>query len=183
MTSIYEKIDVPGAVYFKEMCYASVGPPSVAYYPFHGIFISVNFNSTELGVHVPAGTTVQLNDDTIRIAGTSKSAQFEKSVRIKAFRQGSSGNGDPRQFRRLPDPYGSPSDLGPFVGNSVGDSYVYHFFMGIDENNPERTVSLPVDLIYGTIELPSMTINGQRYDRQTLPFKQTRFSEIAPINC
>src|SRR5260370_19106123 len=93
MTSMYEKIDVPGAVYFKEMCYASVGPPSVAYYPFHGIFISMNFSSTELGIHVPAGTTVQLNDDTIRIAGTSKSGQFEKSVRIKAFKQGSSGNG------------------------------------------------------------------------------------------
>jgi hypothetical protein len=106
-----------------------------------------------------------------------------RSFSAHSWRPSSSGNGDPREFRRLPYPYTSPSDLGPFVGNSVGDRYVYHFFMGTDENNPQRTVTLPVDLLYGTIELPSITINGQRYDRQTLPFKQTRFSEIASVNC
>jgi len=99
---------------------------------------------------------------------------------LAACAVGSSGNGDPREFRGLPDPYSSPNDLGPFVGNSIGDKYVYYFFMGIDENNPGRTASLPFDLLYGTIELPSITINGQRYERQVRPYKQTRFFRDRP---
>ena len=53
----------------------------------------------------------------------------------------------------------------------------------MDDDRPNRLVSLPFDLTEGTIELPAMTINGQRYERQILPFKQTKFFEISPVNC
>jgi len=53
----------------------------------------------------------------------------------------------------------------------------------VDDDRPNRTVSLPFDLTEGTIEVPAMTINGQRYERQILPFKQTKFFEISPVNC
>jgi hypothetical protein len=101
ITASYERIEAPDARYLRVVCRGSVGPPSTAYYPFHGIFISLNFSSTEFGLHVPKGLTVQLNDDKIHIKGFSKTAQFGKTVNISAFRQGSSGNGDPPEFRAL----------------------------------------------------------------------------------
>jgi hypothetical protein len=121
----YERIDVPDATRYKDSCHASFGPPSVIYYPFHGIFISVAFQSAQLGLHLPEGTSAQLTDNTIRIKGSTKSGQFEKEVRIRAYHQGSGGNGDPPKFQRLPDPYNSPEDFGPFIGMTKGDNYVF----------------------------------------------------------
>jgi hypothetical protein len=183
MTSTYERIDVPDAVRFKDVCRGTVGPPSTVYYPYHGIYISLNFGAAALGLHIPEGMTVQLNDNAIKVAGLSKSGQVQKIVHFKASRQGAVGNNDPPEFRALPDPYTSPDSLGPYVGSSNGDRYVYYFFSGVDEIRVDRGASLPSDLLYGTVELPSMTINGHRYEPQILPFKQTKFSEIAPINC
>ena len=183
MASTYERIDAPDAARFKAVCRGTVGPPSTVYYPFHGIFISLNFSSTEFGLHIPEGVTAQLNGDKIQIVGFSNSGQVKQTVRIKAFKQGSSGTGDPPEFLALADPYTSPDDLGPFLGSSIGNRYVYHFFMGVDEDHAGRTVSLPFDLLYGTIELPSMTINGQRYEPQILTFKQTNYFEMSSINC
>jgi hypothetical protein len=183
MTVTYERIEAPDAVRFKDICRGTVGPPSTVYYPFHGIYISLNFASTTFGLHIPEGVTVQLNDNAIKVDGVSKSGQVQKTVHFKAFRQGAAGNDDPPEFRALPDPYTSRDNLGPYVGSSNGDRYVYYFFMGVDEADAHRGASLPFGLLYGTIELPSMTIDGHRYEPQILPFKQARFSEISPINC
>jgi len=182
MSSTYERIDASDAVHIKNVCRGTVGPPSTVYYPYHGIYISLDFSSTQFGLHIPEGMTVQLNDNTIKIDGVSQSGHLEQSVHIKRFKQGAAGNNDPPQFG-VTAPYTSPDDLGPFEGRSVGNRYVYYFFMGVDEILPNRTVSLPFDLLYGTIELPAMTINAQRYERQTLPFKQTSYFEISPVNC
>jgi hypothetical protein len=183
MTFNYERIDAPDAVRFKAVCRGTVGPPSTVYYPFHGIYISLNFSSTTFGLHIPEGVTVQLNGNAIKVDGVSKSGQAQKIVHFKASRQGAVGNDDPPEFRALPDPYTSTDNFGPFVGSSNGDRYVYYFFTGVDDIDVSRGASLPFDLLYGTIELPSMTIDGHRYEPQILPFKQTKFSEISPINC
>ncbi len=182
MSWTYERIDAPDAKYFKSICRGTIGPPSTVYYPYHGILISLNFEYTSFGLHIPEGMTVQLNDNTIKVNGISKSGSMQETVHFKAFPQGSAGNGDPPEFV-VRAPYTSPDDLGPFEGRSVGNRYVYYFFMGVDEAKPNRTVSLPIDLTEGSIELPAMTINGQRYERQTLPFKQIKYSEISPVNC
>jgi hypothetical protein len=182
MSSTYERIDVPDAVRLKNACRGTVGPPSTVYYPFHGIYISLNFGSTRFGLHIPEGITVQLSENTINVNGVSKSGPVQRAVHFKAFPQGAGGNNDPPEFA-VRAPYTSPVDLGPFEGRSVGNRYVYYFFMGVDDDHPNRTVSLPFDLTEGTIELPAMTINGQRYDAQILPFRQTKYFEISPVNC
>jgi hypothetical protein len=179
----YERIDVPNATRYKNSCHAGFGPPSIVYYPFHDIFISVAFQSAQLGLHLPEGTSAELTDNTIRIRGSAKSGQFEKEVRIRAYRQGSGGNGDPPKFQRLPDPYISPDDFGPFTGITKGDSYVYHFFMGVSDDDPHKTASTPFDLIEGTIELPAMTINGVHYERQILRFHEAHSFEFTTVNC
>jgi hypothetical protein len=182
MSWTYEHIDAPDAKYFKSICRATVGPPSTVYYPYHGIYISLNFTFTSFGLHIPEGMTVQLNDNTINVNGVSQSGPVQRTVHFKSFPQGAGGNNDPPEFAvRAPDT--RPDELGPFEGRSVGNRYVYYFFMGVDDDRPNRTVSLPFDLTEGTIELPAMTINGQRYERQVLPFKQTKYPEISPVNC
>ena len=181
MSSTYERIESPDALRFKDICRGTVGPPSTVYFPFHGIYISMNFSSTAFGLHIPEGITVQLNDNTVNIDGVSKSGPMQRTVHIKLFKHGAAGNNDPPEFGV--SSYTSRDDLGPFEGRSVGTHHVYYFFMGVDEVLPNRTVSLPFDLLEGTIELPAITINGQRYERQTLPFKQTSYFEISPVNC
>jgi hypothetical protein len=182
MSSTYERIDAPDAVRFKSICRGTVGPPSTVYYPYHGIYISLNFSSTSFGLHIPEGMTVQLNDNTIKVNGVSKSGPVQKTVHFKAFPQGAGGNDDPPEFA-VRAPYIPPDTLGPFEGRSVGNRYLYYFFMGVDDDHANRMVALPFDLLEGTIELPAISINGQRFERQTLPFKQTSYFEISPVNC
>jgi hypothetical protein len=182
MSSTYERIEASGASYFKNTCRGTVGPPSTVYYPFHGIYISLNFSYTTFGLHIPEGMRVQLNDNTIVVNGVSASGTVQRIVHVKAYPAGSAGNNDPPEFA-VTAFVDSPDSLGPFEGRTAGSRYVYYLFMGVDETHPNRTVSLPNDLIEGSVVLPAMTINGQRFESQTLPFKQAKFSEISPINC
>jgi hypothetical protein len=182
MSTTYQRIDAPGAVYFKNICRGTVGPPSTVYYPFHGIYISLNFTFTTFGLHIPEGMTVQLNDNTITVKGLSQSGLVKMSVHFKAYLRGAGGNGDPPEFA-VTAPITSADTLGPFEGRSAGNRYAYYLFMGTDDNRPNRLISPPFDLTEGTIGLPAMTINGHRYEPQILPFKQMKYSEISPVNC
>jgi hypothetical protein len=67
MSWTYERIEAPDAKYFKSVCRGTVGPPSTVYYPFHGIYISLDYRFTSFGLHIPEGMTVQLNDNTITV--------------------------------------------------------------------------------------------------------------------
>jgi hypothetical protein len=182
MSTTYERIEAPGAVYFKDICRGTVGPPSTVYYPFHGIYISLNYSFATFGLHIPEGMTVQLMDNAISVNGYAKSGPVQATIHFKAFPRGATGNDDPLEFAVYP-PFTSSDTLGPFEGRSAGGHYVYYAFMGADEIRPNRMVSPPFGLTEGTIELPAMIINGQQYGPQTLPFKQAKHSEISPINC
>ena len=181
MSSTYEHIDAPGSAYFKSICRGTIGPPSTVYYPFNGIYVSLNFSSTTFGLHIPDGMVVQLNGDVIKVTGATSSGEVQKAVHIKAVKPGASGNNDPIEFG-FPGAYTSADNLGPFTGASSGTRFIYYLFMGVDEDRPDRTVSLPY-LLDGVVELPSLTINGHHYESQSLHFKQMKYSEIAPINC
>ena len=181
--SQYPRIEASDAVYYRSGCRGGSGPPSVVYYPFHGIFISFDLRYMRLGLHVPAGTTVQLNNPTLRLVGLTDTGAVDLSVQIKAFRHGALGGGNPPEFMALPDPFTSPDNFGPLSGSSKNDRYVWFLFLGIDGQNPQRTALPPKGLVRGTIELPSITINGQRYEPQVLPFDRESYSELSPINC
>ncbi len=180
----YEHIEAPDARYYQSVCYASVGPPSVAYYPFHGIFISLDVtNWVALGLHLPAGTTAQLNGNAVRISGTTNSGPVDATIPIKAARHGSLGNGDPREFSALRDPFTSPDYFGPLTGDTHDGKYVWYLFISeTDETQPHLTPS-PRGLIRGMVELPSITINGLRYDPQSLPLEHRVHTGISSINC
>jgi len=180
----YEKIEAPDARYFQNTCHAGSGPPSVAYYPFHGIFISLDVtNWIGLGLHLPAGTTAQLNGNSVRISGTTSSGAVEATIAIRAARHGSLGSGDPREFNALRDPFTSANNFGPLTGDTQDGRYVWYLFISETDDPGPRIIPTPRGLIRGTVELPSMTINGERYDPQVLPLQHQVYAGISSINC
>jgi hypothetical protein len=182
MHSHYEHVEVPDARYFKSSCYASIGPPSVAYYPFHEIFISLDItHAIALGLHLPEGTTAQLNGKTVRMRGSAAYGSVDVTVPIRGARHGELGNGDPREFGGR-DPFTAADDFGPFSGGTASGHYLWYLFIS-ETPDSRRIIPTPQRLIRGTVELPSMTINGRYYDSQTIPFEEQAHTEISPVNC
>ena len=84
----------------------------------------------------------------------------------------------------MPDPFRSSSDVGPFTGASRDRRYVWHLFLAYDEERPNRLWSTPKGLLQGTITLPSITVNGERYGEQVLTFVRASYFDLfSPVNC
>jgi hypothetical protein len=186
VVSEYQRLEVPGARYFRGGCYGSYGPPSIVYYPYHGIFISLDITSTiALGIHLPAGTEVQLNAETVRITGVTQNGPVDVSLPIRAARQGALGNRNPPEFQGLRDPFTSPDNFGPLAGASESGRHIWYSFVSETDSGgtARRLTQTPLGLLRGTVELPPMTINGVEYGPQTLPFERREYAGTIPVNC
>jgi hypothetical protein len=179
----YPKFDMPGAVYFHLPGFGAASPPLVVYYPYHGIHISLFLHTLFFGLHVPEGTVVQLNDTVVRIRGILAGAgTYDVSFNIQAAPHSYLGDAA-KPFRGLPDPYTSSDSLGPLAGAGNGEKLVWYLFMGVNPENSKWIVYFPKNLTEGTITLPSLTINGQRYESQSLSFEQKAFAGLECVNC
>ena len=179
----YEHIEVADARYFQSICYHTFGPPSVAYYPFHGIFISLDVtNTVELGLHLPAGTTVELKGNAVRIIGSADSGPIDTTVPIRAFRHEYVRKSDPLEFSRR-DPFTSADNFGPLIGDTSDGRNLWYEFVSVTSEPRPHIIPTPRELIRGTIELPPIMINGQSYQAQPIPFERRVHTELSPINC
>jgi hypothetical protein len=179
----YEHIDVPDARYFKSICYHTFGPPSIAYYPFHGIFISLDVTYTvELGLHLPAGTTVELNGNSVHIAGSADSGPIDTTIAIRAARHDYVRKRDPLEFSAQ-DTFTSADNFGPLRGDTSNGRDLWYSFISVTPEPVPHLIRTPGGLIRGTVELPPITINGQSYEPQSIPFERRVHTEISPINC
>jgi hypothetical protein len=179
----YEHIDVPDARYFRNSCYHTFGPPSVAYYPFHGIFISLDVtNIVELGLHVPAGTNVGLNGITVHITGIADSGPIDTTIPMRAARHDYVRKNDPLEFGAR-DTFTSADNFGPLVGDTSNGRDLWYLFISETSEPVAHYIRTPNGLIRGTVELPPMTINGQSYEAQSIPFERRVHTEVSPINC
>jgi hypothetical protein len=182
MVEHYLRIEAPEARYFDSSCHGGAGPPSVIYYPYHGVFISLRITDVvALGVHVPAGFTAQIDSDRVRIVGISDQGSVEVTLPIKAARQGSLGSVHPSEFSGFPDPFTSPDHFGPLEGGT--DQGHYRWYLFVARTDPIHLSTTPAGLLRGTVELPPMTINGQHYAPETLHFERKVHTEISPVNC
>src|ERR1700678_3560453 len=59
----YQQIGAPEAQYIQVNCNGRDGPPKLAYYPFHGIFIGVAIGPLDLRLRTPRGMHAHLNGD------------------------------------------------------------------------------------------------------------------------
>lgn len=183
----YERIEAPEAVYFKSSCWGGVGPPSLVYYPFHGIFISLGLNPIQLGLHVPAGATAALNGATLAVFGRTNGGDVRMTIDIRASPHSYVGSSDPKEFGALPDPFKSDTTFGPLNGASRDERSVWYLFTERIKSPPSAgvltTEQLVDRIIEGSVKLPAITVNGKLYDPEVLPFKRESWVAVMPVNC
>jgi hypothetical protein len=150
----YQRAEAPDAAYLQGLCGGS-GAPNWAYYPFHGIFVSVSLSPLQVGLHYPPGTTVRFERDALTISGW---------------------------FDAMLDPM-APSRKSGYHRSSKGRGLTWANFIGRDINEPNRIVTVPMDLERAKIVIPAMTINGQTYESQELSIVRKKYSGIIPVNC
>jgi hypothetical protein len=155
----------------------------MAYYPFHGIFISLDVtHSVTLGLHLPAGTTAALDGKTVRIIGSADSGPVDATIPIRAAQHDYVYKYD--QFEANPrDTFTSADYFGPLLGDTNGGRDLWYSFISETSEQIPHLILTPKGLIRGTVELPPITINGQSYEGQSVPFEHRVHTEISPINC
>ena len=157
--------------------------PSVAYYPFHGIFISLDLtNIVELGLHVPAGTTVELNGSTVHMTGIADSGPIDTTIPIRAARHDYVRKNDPLAFSAR-DTFTAADNFGPLLGDTSNGRDLWYSFISETSEPVPHYIRTPNGLIRGTVELPPITINGQSYEAQSIRFERRVHTEVSPVNC
>ena len=177
----YQRVEVADAVYLQGLCGDS-GPPNWAYYPFHGIFISVSLTPLQLGLHYPAGTTVTLDGDTITIRGSRQHELIQLTGHLTPAIHTALGNAAPEDFDDMSDPL-DPTGKSAYHRSSKNRGLVWANFIARDVHAPNRIFPMPKDLEHAKILIPSITINGQKFDPQELSIMRKKYTGITPINC
>lgn len=178
----YPKIDVPNATYLNPSCSGELA--STAYYPFHGIYISIDIRAFRFGLHVPSGSVVELEGKTIQIEGLTGSTPYEATFALRAASHASIGTSySPSEFYALPDRYTDANNFGPLEGAGNGNRLTWYLYRLLSPQDPKSLPRLPKGLTEGTVEIPAMIINGQRYEAQKLGFKRETSVGLAAVNC
>jgi len=168
----YYRASVPGAEYRKNNC---VGYTS-AYYEYHGIFISLSFGDAGyplLKVYVPHGTVVQVNDEVMSLRGKTQTGVIDVTMMLQAAFAGLDNVGWMRA--RAAGTRSSPDNFGPLNASDEPGALAWYAF---GTHTP-----IPAGVSDGTLRLPSLTINGQRYESQSVSFTQKAFVGVLPVNC
>ena len=182
VATTYAHFDVEGAQYIHEPVFGAMSPPWEVYFPFHGIYVSFSLRFLYLGLHIPGGTEVQINDPTIYINSVNKAAPYEATFTIQAAPH--KWSMAPQKFLALPDPFYTIDNVsGSLVGAGSQENLRWYLFVVIDPKDSRRLEGTPPGLTNGTVRLPSLTINGQRYDAQTISFTQKGFVGLACALC
>jgi hypothetical protein len=171
-------VEAPDAVYLQGLC-GGFGAPNYAYYPYHGIFVSVNLSPLQLGLHYKTGTTVALHDDAVTISGWRENDPFQLVIHLSPAQHYALGNATPEKFCAMADPMNPGRKSCP----SDGRNMTWAYFLGRDINPPNRSVSVPTDLERAKIVIPAITIDGQTYESQELSIVRKKYVGITPVNC
>jgi hypothetical protein len=156
----------------------------MAYYPFHGIYISIDLTAARFGLHIPSGTAVQLNGRTISVDGEIGTNPYKATFLLKAASHASIGTGaEPPEFMASIDHYTSPDNFGPLEGGGDGSYLLWYLYLVVSPQDPRQPARVSTALTEGTVEIPSMTIDGHTYESQKLTFKRVRFVGLAAANC
>jgi len=173
-------VEAPAAVYYRSEC-GGFGPRDYAYYPFHGIFVSVKVWPLQLGLHYPPGTTVTLDDDRVTISGMRQNEPVEIVQHLVPAAHGALGNDTPGEFCAMNDPLGSGN--GGYHCPASGPQLTWAYFIRHDLKSTSPNVRLPSDLRGARITIPAMTINGEKYESQELSIVDAEFVGVEPLNC
>jgi hypothetical protein len=173
----YQRVDVADAHYLHGIC-GSYGPRDWAYFPFHGIYLSLSLSSLEFGLHYPKTTTVELDSNEVTVGGLHNGAPAKWAAKLVPVRHGGLGS-DPPEFAYMVDPITSTTDHRTRKESDM----IWASYSIRDQNLANRLVAIPQDLESETIRIPAMTINGTKYESQELTIVRKKYSGVIPVNC
>jgi hypothetical protein len=181
MSMQYQRPEAPDAVYLQGLCGGS-GAPNWAYYPFHGIFISVSLRPMSIGLHYPPGTTAQLDDNEVSLSGWRQNELVTLTIHLAPALHNSMGNSTPEELDAMADPM-NPNAKPYTSRSSKGRGLIWANFLGVNVDTPNRVLTVPQDLDRAKIVIPAITINGQAYGPQELPVMHKQYVGVMPVNC
>ncbi|MGM9481978.1 hypothetical protein ACS5PN_12400 [Roseateles sp. NT4] len=187
--SRYVRVEVDNAKYFGPYCNGSMGRPTLAFFPFNGVFISALIDERGeeigIGVHVPSGITAQILQRSVTIRPKTGADKLPMSLPLEpASYLRYSGFTWPPGFHTT-----DPFDREDYFGVLVGAARTPPRFNSIEAQNLGAkwyrfTVSANVKrLDSGVIELPAMRINGVEFKGPTIPYDNVISIFPLPINC
>ncbi len=153
----YQQIAAPEAQYVQVNCDGRDGPPKLAYYPFHGVFIGVATGPLDLRLRTPRGVHAHLDGDTVVVSGHTDKGNLDVTLKLKTAAQASDA-GSLAEVR-----FEERHDSGWQPGVPTADSQID-------------------TMTTGSILLPPMTIDGTTFPAQTLPFARKVFTEVMKPN-
>jgi hypothetical protein len=153
----YQQIAAPEAQYVQVNCNGHDGPPKLAYYPFHGIFVGIAVSPLDLRLKTPRGVHAHLDGDSVVISGHTDQGTVDLVLNLKTAAQSSEGASLAEvRFEQRHDGSWQP-------GVPSADTQ-------IDK------------MTAGTVQLPPITIDGMTWPAQTLPFTRKAYSEVMKPN-
>lgn len=153
----YQQITAPEAQYVQVNCDGRDGPPKLAYYPFHGIFIGVAVSPLDLRLRTPRGVHAHLNGEDVVVSGHTDKGTLDVALKLKTATQASDA-GSLAEMRFEERPSG-----GWLPGAATADAQID-------------------TMTAGTVLLPAITIDATTWPAQTLPFTRKVYSAIMKPN-
>jgi hypothetical protein len=153
----YQQIAAPEAQYVQVNCNGHDGPPKLAYYPFHEIFIGVAVGPLDLRLRTPRGIHAHLDGDSVVVSGHTDKGNLDLTLKLKTAAQA--------------------SDAGSLAEMRFEERHDSSWTPGVPTSEAQiDTMSA------GTIRLPPITIDNTTWPAQTLPFTRKVYSQVMQAN-
>jgi hypothetical protein len=153
----YQQITAPEATYIQVNCDGRDGPPKLAYYPFHGVFIGVAVGPLDLRLRTPRGVHAHLDSDSVLVSGHTAKGNLDVTLKLKTAAQA--------------------SDAGSLAEARFEERHDTAWQPGVPTSDAQIDT-----MTTGTILLPPITIDGKTWPAQTLPFTRKVYSEMMKPN-
>src|SRR5665213_278073 len=148
----YQQITAPEAQYVQVNCNGHDGPPKLAYYPFHEIFIGVAVDPLDLRLRTPRGIHAHLDGDSVVVSGHTDKGKLDLTLKLKTAAQA--------------------SDAGSLAEMRFEERHDSSWAPGVPSSDAQiDTMSA------GTIVLPPITIDNTTWPAQSLPFTRKVYSQ------
>jgi hypothetical protein len=153
----YQQIVAPEATYIQVNCNGRDGPPKLAYYPFHGVFIGVAVGPLDLRLRTPRGVHAHLDGDSVLVSGHTDKGNLDVTLKLKTAAQA--------------------SDAGSLAEARFEERHDTGWQPGVPTSDAQIDT-----MTTGTILLPPITIDGKTWPTQTLTFTRKVYSELMKPN-
>jgi len=153
----YQQIAAPDAQYIQVNCNGRDGPPKLAYYPFHGIYIGIAVSPLDLRLRTPRGVHAHLDGESVVVSGHTDKGNLDLTLKLKTAAQS--------------------SDAGSLAEVRYEERHESSWQPGVPTSDAQiDTMTL------GTVQLPPITIDTTTWPAQTLPFTRKVYTEVMQPN-